>query len=360
MLKCVMDTHIIVIGAGVIGLTTALALKRSGYKNVTIVAKYIPGDKSIEYTSPFAGAHWRTMAPNDNSLLQKFDTVSYNIFMKMAGEQGIDKQSGIMLAQSDDFFDNDTLPEVTNPWHKDVVYNFEFLPTTGLPKGAKVGHRYTTVLINSPVYLQWLMKEFKKLGGKIIQHALTHIDEITGFAQDQKKIAVINCTGLGAKFLGGVNDDALFPTRGQTVIVDAPYIKRTLTHLHADGSITYVIPRSDGTLILGGTATKGDYNAFVDEPTVHSILRRTRTLCPEITENRESLKIVGHGVGLRPYRVGGPRFENEVKNVNGVTVYITHAYGHGGFGYQSSWGSAFHTIELMEQQHGLLKFRSAL
>lgn len=50
-----MDTHIIVIGAGVIGITTALALKRNGYKNVTVVAKHIPGDKSIEYTSPFAG-----------------------------------------------------------------------------------------------------------------------------------------------------------------------------------------------------------------------------------------------------------------------------------------------------------------
>lgn len=53
----------------------------------------------------------------------EFDTVSYNIFMEMAGEEHIDKESGIMMAQSDDFFDNDILPEVTNPWHKDVVYN---------------------------------------------------------------------------------------------------------------------------------------------------------------------------------------------------------------------------------------------
>lgn len=50
-----MDTHVIVIGAGVTGLTTSLALKRKGYKNVTIVAKHIPGDNSIEYTSPYAG-----------------------------------------------------------------------------------------------------------------------------------------------------------------------------------------------------------------------------------------------------------------------------------------------------------------
>jgi D-amino-acid oxidase len=50
-----MDTHIVVIGAGVIGLTTALVLKQKGYTHVTIIAKYVQGDMCIEYTSPFAG-----------------------------------------------------------------------------------------------------------------------------------------------------------------------------------------------------------------------------------------------------------------------------------------------------------------
>jgi thioredoxin reductase len=49
------STNIIVIGAGVTGLTTALVLKQKGYKHVTIVAKCIPSDMSIEYTSPYAG-----------------------------------------------------------------------------------------------------------------------------------------------------------------------------------------------------------------------------------------------------------------------------------------------------------------
>lgn len=49
------DRTIVVIGAGVTGLSTALCLLQKGYKNVTVMAKYIPGDMSIEYTSPFAG-----------------------------------------------------------------------------------------------------------------------------------------------------------------------------------------------------------------------------------------------------------------------------------------------------------------
>ncbi|KAG8787505.1 D-amino acid oxidase [Ceratobasidium sp. 428] len=47
-------THIVVIGAGVIGLSTALRIQELGHK-VTILAENLPGDKkTIEYTSPWA------------------------------------------------------------------------------------------------------------------------------------------------------------------------------------------------------------------------------------------------------------------------------------------------------------------
>lgn len=147
----------------------------------------------------------------------------------------------------------------------------------GLPEGAVIGHTYTTgkidlthvilciltrptiVLINSPVYLKWLQKQFIQLGGKVIKQAISHIDDVFNFIQDQNPshAAVINCTGLGARFLGGVQDDALYPTRGQTVIVHAPHIKRTITFVRPNGN-TYIIPRSDGTVILGGTYNMHD------------------------------------------------------------------------------------------------------
>lgn len=44
--------------AGVSGLTTALLLAKISEYNVTIVAKHMPGDYDIEYTSPFAGANF--------------------------------------------------------------------------------------------------------------------------------------------------------------------------------------------------------------------------------------------------------------------------------------------------------------
>ena len=67
----------VVLGAGVIGLTTALVL-RDHYpaSPITIVAKHLPGDRSIEYTSPWAGANWASMA-NDNGPLEKYDEVTF-------------------------------------------------------------------------------------------------------------------------------------------------------------------------------------------------------------------------------------------------------------------------------------------
>ena len=44
--------------AGVSGLTTALLLSKNPRYHVTIVAKHMPGDYDIEYTSPWAGANY--------------------------------------------------------------------------------------------------------------------------------------------------------------------------------------------------------------------------------------------------------------------------------------------------------------
>lgn len=44
--------HIVVLGAGITGLQTALYLLDAGYQ-VTIVAEHVPGDESAHYASPW-------------------------------------------------------------------------------------------------------------------------------------------------------------------------------------------------------------------------------------------------------------------------------------------------------------------
>lgn len=67
--------------AGVIGLTTALVLSRENNYNeeegggirskkgyeITVAAKYMPGDNDVEYASPWAGAHYLPLVIKNTS-----------------------------------------------------------------------------------------------------------------------------------------------------------------------------------------------------------------------------------------------------------------------------------------------------
>ncbi|KAI8099600.1 uncharacterized protein BX664DRAFT_321698 [Halteromyces radiatus] len=342
---------ITVVGSGVTGLTTALLLVEKGY-NVTIVAKHFPGDDNIEYTSPFAGAHWRTLASNKDVLAQRFDSIAYQKFLYL-GRTIPEEQTGIMIAPSYDYYD--TLTEDTkNPWFKNVVEDFSYIPHTDFPDSTiKVGHRYTTVLINPLQYLPWLLKQVVSKGVQLKRQTINNIRD--AFTVDDgdgciKSVdAVVNCTGLGSLHLGGVQDQKLFPTRGQTVLVKGNHIKKSVYYVR-NGIFTYIIPRADGTIILGGTAEKNDFNAHVDHSTTEAILKRTKSLCPELTINDQPLDIVREAVGFRPTRTGGVRIENERYGMtSGKDMIVTHAYGHGGFGYQSSWGSSEYIVNMVEK-----------
>ena len=76
------EKHIIIIGAGVTGLQTALSLLTSqatSHYNITIIASHTPGDLAPEYTSPWAGGHWRSHAKNTA------DGMSYHEFSSSQG-----------------------------------------------------------------------------------------------------------------------------------------------------------------------------------------------------------------------------------------------------------------------------------
>lgn len=79
------------------------------------------------------------------------------------------------------------------------------------------------VTINTPKYLASLLLSFTTLGGKFDRRLIQHIDDamLPGVG------VVVNCTGLGARILGGVEDDAVYPARGQIVIIEAPHVDFT-------------------------------------------------------------------------------------------------------------------------------------
>ena len=74
-------------------------------------------------------------------------------------------------------------------------------------------------------------------------------------------------------------------------------------------------------------------------------MKRAVELCPSLTNGKgiEHLSIIRHGVGLRPVRLRGTRIEKEKIN----DVWVVHNYGHGGYGYQSSYGCSQAVVKLV-------------
>jgi D-amino-acid oxidase len=78
----------IILGAGVIGLTTALELSsRYPASKITILAKHLPDDSSVEYCSPWVGANWLSVA-TDGGRQEGWDRVTYEKFGELADGKG--------------------------------------------------------------------------------------------------------------------------------------------------------------------------------------------------------------------------------------------------------------------------------
>lgn len=83
--------HFVVLGAGVVGLSTALELRDAFPRaEIVVVAKHFPGDRSVEYASPWAGANWCSMA-TDNGALEGYDRVTFERFGGML-EAGLGRE----------------------------------------------------------------------------------------------------------------------------------------------------------------------------------------------------------------------------------------------------------------------------
>ena len=71
-----------------------------------------------------------------------------------------------------------------------------------------------------------------------------------GNVNDFQPDAVVVAVGLGARFLGGVEDKAMYPVRGQTVLVRAPWVRFGKADISESG-LTYIIPRRSGDVRAG-------------------------------------------------------------------------------------------------------------
>ena len=253
------------------------------------------------------------------------------------------------------------------PWYSNIVRSYESIPKDFLSPGIRYGHTFDSVMINAPMYLDWLFAKAQSLGAITIKEALPSKANLSdtlnaatniftkhltssGLAKVSQVLAFVNATGISAHEL--VPDPNVYPARGQTVTVAGEASQITTVEAYASENtssgtpIMYILPRPhSNTTILGGTKEVGNWSAEPDDGTTEEILQRAKEWAPELLNKNGEFEVLSVQVGLRPARRGGVRVE--IVNVEGYIV--CHAYGHAGAGYQNSVGSANKVVRLFDE-----------
>jgi D-amino-acid oxidase len=302
--------HIAVVGAGVIGLTTAIELLDDGM-NVTVHAAEIPGR-----TSRAAGASWGPylVEPYDRVRTWSGRTLSVLTGLASVAGSGVAIVSGIEASRA-----ATEMPD----WAKALPDVRDCAPEE-LPVGFSSGWRYVVPVVDMPVYLGALLDRLRRGGGVVTEQYVERLKEIATGAD-----VVVNCAGLGASVLAG--DPTLYPIRGQLVVVRNPGISEFFSEdTGTSTELLHYLPQGD-TVILGGLALPHDDRMDVDEAAGLAILER----CARVEPRLRGAQVIEHRVGLRPTR---PEIRLEAERAG--TVNVVHNYGHGGAGVSLSWGCA--------------------
>jgi D-amino-acid oxidase len=218
---------------------------------------------------------------------------------------------------------------IETPWWAGAVDRYSRIDPERLPKSYVDGFEIESVVIDTSIYMDYLVAWFRKLGGEIFQREIKDIGEAMEFNS-----LVVNCTGLGTRTLFG--DKSVYPVRGQTVKVQPNGSKVALLDDEGPNGLAYIIPRSKD-IVLGGTAQENDWE-FAPRVADHDeILRKAAAIDPRFAH----VEILSEGVGLRPAR---PTVRLEAERVGKGTVI--HNYGHGGAGFTLSWGCAEEVLAL--------------
>jgi D-amino-acid oxidase len=315
------DTDVLVIGAGIMGLSTAICLAEAGV-NVAIAAAEPPQ----QTTSIAAGALWGPHLVGMDDRVARWASVTQARFTELsAPELGANALAGIVRTAAGIAASRE---HRTEPPEFAAAADLAECAPADIPAGYSSAWRLRAPIVAMPGYLDYLAERFGRAGGTTPFPAkLAKLSDARVLAPSAR--VIVNCTGCGAREL--VPDPDVTPVRGQVVVTSNPGLTEFFVGTAADpDDLTYLFPHGD-VVVLGGTEQPGNWSREPDPAIADRILAACVALQPALAQ----ATVLAHRVGLRPTR---PTVRLETEPGDGVT--IVHNYGHGGAGVTLAWGCA--------------------
>ncbi|CAH1798844.1 unnamed protein product [Owenia fusiformis] len=323
---------ILVIGAGAVGLSTAVCMQRSiDGANMTIFAEKF----GVDTTSDGAAGIFRPLPPDiPDDMIRPWLAESWKYYDSIAssGEGSI---AGVFPVSGYDLYpEKSPIP----PAYRDYVYHYR--PCTKRELQVQFNNKYkagffiSTLMVEGRKYLPWLTKQFLGEGGKIQAIKVKSLADI-----DSSFDVIVNCSGSGSFEL--VDDKNMYPIQGQLTRVKADWVK----HFYYDvENSTYIVPGANN-VVLGGTKVVGDASTVANSETREQVFTRCCQLLPSLKE----ATFLWDWVGIRPGRVINPRVEAGIETINHKRRMVVHNYGHAADGVALSWGTAVQATKLLKQ-----------
>ena len=252
-----------VIGAGVVGLSTARLLQRAGY-DVTVYAKDLPprttSNMSAAWWGPTGVSEPDHTTPEFEEVWHRAARLAHRYFQDYLGEE-----YGVRWVPYYAVSQNPPNPEGQRRGLGRLITDL-YPETAQLEPGehpfpAPYVRRRWTMRFEPPVYLNALLRDVRLGGGRVVIREFGGLDELLELDEP----ALVNCTGLGAKALFG--DEELHPIKGQlTVLLPQPEVD----YMVVGGGI-YMLSRRDG-IILGGTHEEDDWSLEPSETELDRVM----------------------------------------------------------------------------------------
>ena len=311
-----MRADVVVVGAGVIGLTSAVCLAEAG-RRVLVRSADPPG----KTTSAVAGAMCRPVIPDADERVTGWARVGDARFRALAAVPG----TGVRVMRGRLVSDSGDEPP---PWAAAVP---GFTPCTPRERaGFRAGFWVELPVADMRRYLGYLAARLAAAGGRLELRPVAALAEAAAEAP-----IVVNCTGVASRELAG--DPLVHPIKGQHVIVGNPGLDDFLFEEGTETAWTGYFPHHD-RVVLGGVALRDHGDLTPDPAVTAAILARCRAAEPRLAD----MPVLGVEVGLRP---GRPRVRVEEEALGAARCI--HHYGHGRVGVTLSWGSAADVLRIV-------------
>ena len=250
-----------VIGAGVMGLTTARLVQEAGFP-VTIYAKALTPDTTSNIAggqiAPFGHYRRGSVTPEWQAQFMAALDYSWRRFQIMVGDD-----YGIRWLPTYEEVGPNDAPSPLDQYMPEVhriepgEHPFPFERTI----------RFNTMYVETGRFLRELTRDVQIAGGQIRVRNFATPAELAALPEP----LIFNCTGLGSRDLFG--DTELHPVRGQlAILLPQPEIRYAYA-----GEAGYMFPRADG-ILLGGTFEHDAWDLTPQPEAITRIIERHRAL----------------------------------------------------------------------------------